>query len=740
MGCKYSAMATDGIFLATAIGEGEESRNVYLSIIESSTCMTTTKKKKKKQKEESPSMAAPTPAKRTTRAAARAEAIAAAFTGSARTPPKTTMSSAANANSTTAPSRRTTRSQSKNKATNSPTPAPPAMEDENETTTTANTAAAAPPQMTPIWLLLVSSSSSSSSTAAIATYRILDRNGTLDNSLSTLTTSATIEARKKKRRKKEGGSRFVLTNCSGTATFSICPAATGTSSFLPEQTIATRRRPSLPICLLQPYKDQNNDSLPYSISSLQFQSLIEANYFSSTLGAVSRLMAYSSSDLGCRLTPSTTTSTVDLSVGSGPSGDGTTNQRHRCRQLANAAADEMLDGSHSTLAVDSGTLGDGNLSSQFGGKGDGSSSSSSSSSTNTTTTIKNNDDDDFYFVTSDDIGKIPAYVLLLLAQTKRSRLNASDISRRSSSVGLVPGTLGIQCRHCFGKRGSGTYFPPSANKLSRGSAPCLHSHLQRCEACPQNIKMALRREKNCVAEGANDGDTGGVGEHNQQEHWQLLLDRIGDESFDGGDDNSRAVVKAHLSKLLGVNNDGDGKKKEEPTLVKTRTTSQCDGDMNTKGDDLAEENKEMELEQTSAPTKAAAVTSAIATDLTAASSDEDMRPPTPDLEMEPFGFSFDAEATGKASSTADSNSRGTGPSPSKEDATMTTTPRNMPNPATETSTNRQEKDEDEDQSSEWGLSPIPHSDIDDDLIATPTRKFLSSLFTSDNCMTPFALL
>ena len=75
---------------------------------------------------------------------------------------------------------------------------------------------------------------------------------------------------------------------------------------------------------------------------------------------------------------------------------------------------------------------------------------------------------------------------------------------------------------------------------------------------------------------------------------------------------------------------------------------------------------------------------------------------------------------------------------------MTTTPRNIPNdPTTETSTtNQQEKDEneDEDQYSEWGLSPIPHNDIDETLIATPTRKFLSSLFNSDNCMTPFALL
>ena len=426
-------------------------------------------------------------------------------------------------------------------------------------------------------------------------------------------------------------------------------------------------------------------------------------------------MASSSSDLGRRLI-----SSVDLSVESGPGGSGTASRRHHRQQLANTTADEMLNGSYSALDVDSDTH---NRRAPLL-KPSPSSKASLSYSSNTKPTTKAEDDDDFYFVTSDDIGEVPTYVLLLLAQAKRSRLNASDISRRSSSVGLVPGTLGIQCRHCCGKRGSGTYFPPNAPKLSRG-APCLHSHLQRCEACPKIIKAALQKERNRAIEGANDGDAEEVGEHNQQQHWKLLFDRIGDESFDGGDGNSRAVVKAHLSKLLGINL-GDGKKKEEPTMVTTRTGSQIDGDMNA-----------------SAPAPVAAVAATVTTDLAAASSNEDMRPPTPDLEMEPFGFSFDA--SDKASSTADGNSRGTGASPSKEeDEAMTTTPRNIPNdPTTETSTtNQQEKDEneDEDQYSEWGLSPIPHNDIDETLIATPTRKFLSSLFNSDNCMTPFALL
>ena len=432
------------------------------------------------------------------------------------------------------------------------------------------------------------------------------------------------------------------------------------------------------------------------------------------------------------------TSPVDLSVESGPgSGGGSPDQRRHRQQLANAAADEMLTGSLSALDVDSGTLGsrlvDTRMAPLLKQSPSPKASSTSCSSTITTTIKTEENDEDFFFVTSDDIGRVPTFAFLLLAQAKRSRLNASDISRRSSSVGLVPGTLGIQCRHCGGKRGSGTYFPPNAKKLSRGSAPCFHSHLQRCEACPESIKMALRKEKSRATEGANDDDDAReVEEHDQQQHWQLLFDRIGDESFDGADANSRAVVKAHLSKLLGVT-DGDSEEREEPAVMRTRTASQLDnGDMNTKDDDVPGEKKESELEFTSAPpATAAAVTTAATT--------EDMRPTTPDLEMEPFGFSFDADATGKASS----NSKGTGPSPSKEDVAMTTSPRNEPYPATGTSTtSQQEKDEDEDdhQYSEWGLSPIPHNEIDDTQIATPTRKFLSSLFNSDNCMTPFALL
>lgn len=445
-------------------------------------------------------------------------------------------------------------------------------------------------------------------------------------------------------------------------------------------------------------------------------------------------MACSSSSLGRTLAPSvtSTSSTVDISVERGLSGGGTTNQRHHRQQLANSAADEMLTGSCSTLAVPFVDSGDGNVSSQVEGKGNG--SGGGTTTTTTTTNNEDEDEDDFYFVTSGDIGNIPSYVFLLLAQVKRGRLNASDISRRSSSVGLIPGTLGIQCRHCCGRKGSGTYFPPNANKLSRSSAPCLHTHLQRCEDCPKSIKMALRREKKnrtTDSVSVNEVDTTcrseevGEQQHQQQQYWQLLLDRIEDESFVGGDDDSRAVVKAHLSKLLTIN-DG-GKREEEP---KIRTADKMDGDVGAKDDDNAEE-KDGEVEHTAAPVVAGIATGTTDFYASAASSDVNVRPPTPDLEMEPFGFAFAADA--KASSTADDNSNGTDASPGtgdEADAAMTASPRK---------TNEQQG-RGEDEYSDWGLSPIPHDDIDDALIATPTRKFLSSLFNNDNCMTPFALL
>ena len=245
--------------------------------------------------------------------------------------------------------------------------------------------------------------------------------------------------------------------------------------------------------------------------------------------------------------------------------------------------------------------------------------------------------------------------------------------------------------------------------------------------------MALRREKNNrTTDSVSDSEVGTCSseeageqqQQQQQQHWQLLLDRIEDESFVGGDDDSRAVVKAHLSKLLTIN-DG-GRREEEP---KIRTADKVGGDVDAKDDDNAEE-KGGEVEYIAAP-----VTTGIATGTTdfyasAASSDVDVRPRTPDLEMEPFGFAFAADA--KASSTADDNSNGTDSSPGEgeADAAMTASPRK---------TNEQQG-KGEDQYSDWGLSPIPHDDIDDALIATPTRKFLSSLFNDDNCMTPFAFL
>jgi hypothetical protein len=102
--------------------------------------------------------------------------------------------------------------------------------------------------------------------------------------------------------------------------------------------------------------------------------------------------------------------------------------------------------------------------------------------------------------------------------------------------------------------------------------------------------------------------------------------------------------------------------------------------------------------------------------------DVDMRPPTPDLETMEL-FTFD-------------NTEGEGSPPA------VTTPRRVQQPVAVAAA-AQEKNEYVHSASEWELSPIPHNDVDDANVATPTRKFLSSLFDSDAngvCMTPFALL
>jgi len=190
--------------------------------------------------------------------------------------------------------------------------------------------------------MLVSDGQDPEITTAIAAYRILD------GFQSALKATG------------GGGRMMTIINCAGTATFTICPAATttvtsaaaGATSF----SIATRRRLTLPICLLQPYYRKNDDhddsfqTRPCMISSLQFQSLVEANYFFHSLKSASRLCT-EQQQLG-------RWSAVE-NKGSGMSTcSSSICNANRKRQLANAAADEMLApcarSSHPSLAVKKG--------------------------------------------------------------------------------------------------------------------------------------------------------------------------------------------------------------------------------------------------------------------------------------------------------------------------------------------------------------------------------------------------
>lgn len=279
-----------------------------------------------------------TPAKRTTRAATRATAAAtprSTLTATPKATPPATMRSSSSANTPTTSTRRTTRAQSKQQV-------PPP-----KTTSTA----AAPPS--PIWLLLLvsadttmggdapASSFAPDVSTAIAAYRILGSHSvgvTTDTSTGTGGGRTNRKRAKQKKTCRHGSScpvrtMMTISDCSGTATFTICPAATADAdadaSYQP--IIATRRRPNLPVCFLQPYAP-NPDSHPPSsaclISTFRFQTLVEANYFATTLRSASRLAACA--ELGSASLLSSTTVPPD---------GGNVNPK---RQLANDIADEML--------------------------------------------------------------------------------------------------------------------------------------------------------------------------------------------------------------------------------------------------------------------------------------------------------------------------------------------------------------------------------------------------------------
>lgn len=281
-----------------------------------------------------------TPAKRTTRAATRATAAATSrstctLTATPKATPPATMRSSSSANTPTTSTRRTTRAQSKQQV-------PPP-----KTTSTA----AAPPS--PIWLLLLVSTDTTTGgdapassfapdvSTAIAAYRILGSHSvgvTTDTSTGTGGGRTNRKRAKQKKTCRHGSScpvrtMMTISDCSGTATFTICPAATADAdadaSYQP--IIATRRRPNLPVCFLQPYAP-NPDSHPPSsawlISTLRFQTLVEANYFATTLRSASRLAACA--ELGSASLLSSTTVPPD---------GGSVNPK---RQLANDIADEML--------------------------------------------------------------------------------------------------------------------------------------------------------------------------------------------------------------------------------------------------------------------------------------------------------------------------------------------------------------------------------------------------------------
>ena len=150
----------------------------------------------------------------------------------------------------------------------------------------------------------------------------------------------------------------------------------------------------------------------------------------------------------------------------------------------------------------------------------------------------------FYFVAPAEKGVLTNYMFLLLAQVKRGRLNSKDRDNaRRRNSGLVEGYLGLRCRHCGGLD-RGNYFPSTCKNL-QACPSMIYKHLLNCEYCPPTLKHMLKisktKHKSQVLERENGAQVG---------FYNTLWRRIHDETFDGGDDETRQQVFLSLHQLL----------------------------------------------------------------------------------------------------------------------------------------------------------------------------------------------
>lgn len=101
----------------------------------------------------------------------------------------------------------------------------------------------------------------------------------------------------------------------------------------------------------------------------------------------------------------------------------------------------------------------------------------------------------FYFIAPQDFDLLTDYYILLYSQVKRAVMTNADMSgnrKNSASSEIGPGFLGFRCKWCGGSQ-KGSYFPSSAKNL-QACPPTLHTHLLKCQCCPDIIKRVSTDE------------------------------------------------------------------------------------------------------------------------------------------------------------------------------------------------------------------------------------------------------
>mmetsp|Transcript_24127 Transcript_24127/g.52251 ORF Transcript_24127/g.52251 Transcript_24127/m.52251 type:complete len:898 (-) Transcript_24127:28-2721(-) len=665
---------------------------------------------------------------------------------------------------------------------------------------------------TPVWMLLLSRSgidnvtnASNTSTGAtdqtvLAAYRILGNPPQPDELHSQRQTKGSRPSYQSFCLKSSGSDGACVSFAPFTPTDDVLHVAFRRDSRVATRRVGTRGQPETSVCLVQSYEpsipsvalvaraglkrkggraNHSGSSSSINISSIRFQTLVESQLFQSSLVSASRLDACST--LG---------SVAPAGGGNMSCDDDEMKRFDEERERATSLAGDMLTAtviaSYSRRVTSNKGRGD---------EGDGAEASSMKRGASTATAtdlsitasgcdalVATEGDDDFLFVTPGDVDQISDYIFLLAAQAKRGVFNSLDLKnghrKRSTMAGALGiGSLGIRCRHCGGKS-SGSYFSSSVTNVN-SALTNLHGHLMKCEHCPGQTKQAVERAKSRQWK-QSDGLKG------QPEGRRRLFERIIDASFTGGDAASRAVVAAHLEKVVATSlapKKGEETGEKKKSIAELTSTSFADrgGDCDAvaaivdgadaKGANLRDNSAESSpLEKATfslgrgessaypgtPPIMSKTTIESMVSPVRRSESKQTVNQSAPDpegidIDLDQLFEALDADANDSDDGAAKDCNGSTDPSNcgalntseggsrGQSSSTMLTTPRSR-------------HVEDADDVSVAGMTPIPITTgsvrnsrdgeayvLDD--ITTPTRNFLTKLFGAESAgLTPFSLL